>query len=327
MHDSLIFVLAFCLAISFLMSGMEVGVFALSPLRIRQQMRAGNRRAQVLYGYLENPEDFLWTILIGNTLANVTIVTIGFLGLHQLIGQWFQLFVVLLVLAGTLFYALCELLPKMLFRLYPNRLCLSLTLPFRAVHFAIRPLVSFMSFLAHTLLRGSNGKGMASRLFGSRDELRVLMQESAQGLTSEERTMINHVLDLQNLTVGQIAVPLNKTVMASVETPLSELLSIYRQRGFNRLPVWRTEQGRQRLVGFVSLRQFIFAEDLDLSKTASDYVQPALFLSAETRLELALRQMQRTSQRLAIVLGRDRAELGIISLEDILRVIFGEVKI
>src|SRR5207247_3540759 len=86
-----------CLAISFLMSGMEAGVFALSRLRVRQQARAGNRRAQSLYNYLEHPEDFFWTILIGNSVANVTLVTIGFLFLHQMLGKWLLLFIVVLL--------------------------------------------------------------------------------------------------------------------------------------------------------------------------------------------------------------------------------------
>ena len=68
----LLFVL--CLALSFLMSGMEAGVFALSRLRIRQLMRAGRSSAKVLHGYLENPENFLWTILVGNTTANLIIL-------------------------------------------------------------------------------------------------------------------------------------------------------------------------------------------------------------------------------------------------------------
>ena len=83
MEGLLLIILGICLAVSFLMSGMEAGVFALSRLRIRQQVRAGNHRAQALYNYLENPEDFLWTILIGNAVANVTLVTIGFLLLHR----------------------------------------------------------------------------------------------------------------------------------------------------------------------------------------------------------------------------------------------------
>jgi CBS domain containing-hemolysin-like protein len=306
---------------------MEAGVFALSRLRIRQQMRAGNRGARALYEYLEHPENFLWTILVGNTIANVTLVTIGFLGLHELLGDWHGAFALSILAAGGLYYALCELLPKMLFRLYPNRLCMSLAGPFRLVHFALRPLVSLMALFAQALLRWSGGRRFTGRLFGSRDELRVLMQESAQGLTSEERTMINHVLDSQHLSVGQIAVPLNKTVMASSDAKVAELLSLTRERGFNQLPVWKMEGRRRRVVGLVSIRPLLFAEQLDLNRKAQEFMKPALFLDNEMRLEQALRQMQRTGQRLAIVLGRDRTEQGVISLQDILKVIFGEVKL
>src|SRR5262249_34943323 len=152
----------------------------------------------------------LWTILIGNTVANVTIVTIGVLGLYEFLGERIGAFVTALLAAGVIFYAFFELLPKMLFRLYPNRLCMFLVAPFRTIHFGLRPLVSLMSLFAQTLLRWSGGKKFTGRLFGSRDELRLLMQESAQELTSEERTMINRVLDLLNLTVGHIAVPMGK---------------------------------------------------------------------------------------------------------------------
>ena len=327
MQGILFIIFGLCVAVSFLMSGMEAGVFALSPLRIRLQMRAGNRRAKALYDYLQNPEHFLWTILVGNTVANVTVVTIGLLELHRLIGEQPGWFVAAMLGAGILFYALCELFPKMLFRLYPNRLCMFLVAPFRTVHFALQSLVTLMSLFAQTLLRWSDGKKFTGNLFGSRDELRLLMQESAQGLTSEERVMINRVLDLQNLSVGQVTVPLSKVVTVSAETPVSELLAIARDRGHSRLPVWRMQQGRQHMVGIINIRDLLFAEDLDLNKTAGEYLKPALFLENETRLEVALRQMQRTGQRVAVVLARDQTELGVISLQDILQVIFGEVKL
>jgi putative hemolysin len=327
MQALLTLVFGMCLGVSFLMSGMEAGVFTLSRLRIRQQARAGNHRAQALRDYLENPENFLWTILIGNTVANVSIVSLGLLGLQAWLGRWPGLFLAALLAAGLIFYTLCELLPKMLFRLYPNRLCMAFTVPFRLIHFGLRPLVSLMSLFARSLLRWSGGKRFTGRLFGSRDELRVLMQESAQGFTNEERAMINQVLDLQNLTVGQVTLPLSKIVTVSIQTPVPELLSIYRERGFSRLPVVKPEQGRPRIIGFVNLRTLLFSEGLDPKKTAGDFLKPALFLDNEMRLEVALRHMQRTGQRLAIVLGRDRAELGVISLQDILRVIFGDVRL
>src|SRR3954466_15893270 len=83
---------AFCLLLSFVLSGMEAGVFALSRLRIRQQMRSGRRSAQVLHRYLENPENFLWTILVGNTVANFFILGWIVALLHQALAGhrvWF----------------------------------------------------------------------------------------------------------------------------------------------------------------------------------------------------------------------------------------------
>src|SRR5438445_1123757 len=113
-----------CLVLSFVLSGMEAAVFALSRLRIRQQMRAGKRSAQVLYGYLEHPENFLWTILVGNTVANFIILGWLVAILHQALGQHRLWFVLVFAATVFLFYALFDLLPKMLFRIFPNRLCL-----------------------------------------------------------------------------------------------------------------------------------------------------------------------------------------------------------
>lgn len=327
MDQLLLFIFSLCIALSFLLSGMEAGVFALSRLRIRQLMRAGNPQARALHEYLERPENFFWTILVGNTLANLGTVTIGVMWLHRWLWTWPWLLFLALVAGILLFYAACELLPKMLFRLYPNRLCMALSVPFRLVHFALRPLVAAVALLSRWLLRWTGGRRFTGHLFGNRDELRMVMQDSAQGLSNEERTMINRVLDLQNLTVRQITTPLGQAVTISDQAPVDEVLALARERGFNRLPVWRSEGGRRRIAGLLSLRSLLYDGGLDRKKTAGDFLKPALYLDDDLRLEVALRQMQRTGQRLAIVLARDRTELGIVGLQDILKVIFGEVKL
>jgi CBS domain containing-hemolysin-like protein len=316
-----IFVL--CLMLSFLLSGMEAGVLALSRIRIRHQMRAGNARAAVLYEYLERPEPFLWTILVGNTLANFAVVSIGAVVLqHEFASQ--PVLLLLTFSAGVLlFYTLFELLPKILFRLYPNRICIFLAVPFRLIHFALRPLVTVMTVVSDIFLRRTGGKRFTGHLFGNRDELRLVMQESAQSFTSEERVMINRVLDLQNLSVGHIAVPLAKVVMVEETTPVRDLFNLFRERAFSRVPVWRLEGKQRKIVGIVVLKTLIFDTEPDSNQLARDFLKSALFLDSETRLERALRQMQRSGQRLAIVLDRSGRESGLISLHDILQVIFG----
>jgi putative hemolysin len=316
-----------CLALSFLLSGMEAGVFALSRMRVRQQMRAGRRSAEVLHGYLENPENFLWTILVGNTLANFIILGMVLVFLDAELANARLWFAVVFLIIVFLFYTLFDLLPKMIFRLYPNRLCIVCSRPFRFIHILLRPLVWLVEGISALLLRWRGGKAFTGHLFGNREELRFIMQESGGTLTTEERAMINRVLDLQSLTVRHIAKPIALAATATMQTPVSEVLALSRDRHVTRLPVWETRDGTRRIAGIISMVTILYLPDLDTNKPAADFVRPALYVEEDLRLESALQRMQRSGQRLAVVLGRDRREIGIITLTDILKLIFGEVSL
>src|SRR5262245_58064719 len=133
MQTPLVLLFLFCLVLSFVLSGMEAGLFSLSRWRIRHQARSGNRRAQVLLGFLERPEHFLWTILVGNSLANVVAFGLIVFWFYRWFSQWPALLVAALVIAVVLFYAFFELLPKTVFRAFPNRLCMLMAVPFQFV--------------------------------------------------------------------------------------------------------------------------------------------------------------------------------------------------
>ncbi len=318
-------ILALALGLSFFMSGMEAGVFALSPLRIRERMRTGDPRARALHGFLQQPEPFLWTILVGNTVANLIGVGLWFALLDVWLGRQPALAWLLFLIGVFVFYAAGDLLPKTLFRAFPNRLCLALVRPFRFVHWLLRPLVAGLTWLSRALLRTTGGRAYVGRLWGSRDELRLLIQESKQELTGEERAMISRVLDLQSLSVGQVTVPLAKAVTVAAATPMADVLALCREKNLSRVPVWQEKDKGRRIAGIVSLRTVLYRPDFDPRKTAGEYLKPALYLDTEMRLEEALRRMQRSGQRLAIVLGRGQQEVGILGLQDILQVVFGEM--
>jgi CBS domain containing-hemolysin-like protein len=319
--------LALCLCASFLLSGMEAGVFALSRLRVRRLARAGKPSAKLLHGFLEKPENFLWTILVGNTLANFLILGWTLLKLREaLLGH--QIWIAAAFAAAVfLFYALFDLLPKMFFRAHPNQLCLLAAPVFRLLHVVLSPLVLIVEDVSKIMLRLTGGREFTGRLFGSREEMRSVMQESAQAFTSDERAMINRVLDLQNFTVRQIAKPLAEVVAVEAQTPLGDAFRLARERRLWRLPVRETRDGHPRIAGLLALGPLLYRDDLDLQKPAAAHMTPALFVNENMRLEVALRLMQRAGHRLAIVLARDGAETGVVSLEDILKVMFGEMKL
>ncbi len=320
-------VLGLCLGLSFLLSGMEAGVFALNRLRVRRLARVGNPSAKLLQRFLENPERFLWTILVGNTLANFLILGWMLARMHEWLAGHYVWAIVVFAAVVFLFYTFFDLLPKMLFRARPNVLCLSSAGIFRFVYFVLSPVVVLVADVSGLILRWSGGQAFTGRLFGSREEMRAVMQESAQAFTSDERTMINRVLDLQNYTVGQIATPLARIATLEMDTPLAEALRLARETNFSRLPVWETRDGRRRISGLLLVNALLFSEHRDGQQMVSQNLSPALFLEEDVRLETALRRMQRAGQRLAIVLARDGVEAGLVSLEDILKLLFGEVKL
>jgi len=320
--------LALCFGASFLLSGMEAGVFALNRLRIRRLARGGTRSAQILNRFLERPERFLWTILVGNTLANFIILGWILTKLHE----WFpvdqRIWVVsLFTVIVFLFYAFFDLLPKMLFRAHPNTLCMSAARVFRVVNFVLSPLVLMVEDASQAILRWSGGQVFKSQMFGNREEMRAVMRESGQVLTDDEHAMVNRILDLQNYSVGQIAKPLADVAAVEAGTPLREAIALARSKDLSRLPVWEVRDGHRRVGGLLDVGPLLYRDTLDVEKPASAYMIPAVFVNEGIRLEVALRLMQRAGQRVAIVLSRDRTEIGLVAVKDILKVMFGEMKL
>jgi putative hemolysin len=319
--------LALCLAASFLLSGMEAGVFALNRLRVRRLARVGKPSARVLNRFLEKPEKFLWTILVGNTLVNFVILGWLLVKLHE----WFLgrpvLVVALFAVIVFLFYTFFDLLPKMLFRAHPNSLCLLAARPFRIINFFLSPVVLLVEDLSQTILKWTGGQAFTGRLFGNREEMRAMMRESGQALSDDEHAMINRILDLQNLSVGQVALPMTSVPAVEAGSPLQAALDLARQHSISRLPVWEVRDGERRVAGLLDIRPLVYREILDVEAPVSAQMTPAVFINEGVRLEVALRLMQRAGQRTAIVLSRDRKEIGVVKLKDILKVMFGEMKL
>src|SRR4051812_34510366 len=110
-HGVIWVLFAICLIVSFVLSGMEAAVFAVSRLRIRRQMHAGRRSAKALHDYLEHPENFLWTILVGNTVANFFILGWIVVILHHAFHGQHVWFVIVFGMVVFLFYTFFDLLP------------------------------------------------------------------------------------------------------------------------------------------------------------------------------------------------------------------------
>jgi CBS domain containing-hemolysin-like protein len=327
MDTLLVIVLPLCLAAAALCAGMEVGIFTLGRWRIAQQVREGQRSAARLYSYLQHTENFLWTILVGNTLALFFAMWIVAVALVRIFANQPLLYWASFLGAAFIYYALCDLLPKMLFRKFPNRLCLVMSGPFAVLHILLFPIVSLVESLANLLLRWTGGRVFQGHVFSSRNELRLLMEDTSASLTSEERGMIARVFELHNITVRQIAIPFARFPMLNTSDLVRDALNHFRETPASIIPVWRPDPRQRRIGGFLALKEMIFHDPLEPSGTVAEYLTPPLYIDEDSRVHDALRRMQRTNQRMAVVLSRERREIGLVTLEEILKVIFGEVRL
>ena len=309
-------------AISFIFSGIESGVFSINRSRIRLQMREGNKRAALLLNFQRAPENFYLTILLGNTIANGIFAIVMALMLKGIISD--LLFWSLFLLCIFTLYTFCDLLPKKLFSRFPEKLSLAIARPFRVTQFLLTPFVSLIQALFGNTLAVAVGQPLAKRLFSNREELRKLMEDSDGGLSDGERTMISQVLRLSERTLGQAAIPLNLSVTASADSPISSIIALCKVHRIARVPIWKFGGGQRKVVGIVTLKTSLYKEDFDSDKLASEYMQPALFLPADLKVEAALKRMQRSGQWLAIVTSESQKEAGIVSLQDILNVVFSD---
>jgi len=327
-----------CLGVSAFLSGMEAGLTEISRLRLRRMAKEGNKKAIRLQRFLDQPEDTLWTILVGNTLANLLVLLAVLYYLQHLLGiqnpgellQWngvARLYWILFGFLVLVFFAFFELLPKMVFRKYPNRLCLILTSVFGFVDTLLGPLVELLRTFSRLLLFTTGGREMQGHLFGSREELRQMMTESGQGLSEDEREMIDRVLDLQKIPVRDLAVSFEEMPTITTESPVAEVVRNITQVPYTRMPVWQENDGPRRIVGVINLRRLIFLPENEWHRPAGYFLESALYQDEDIRLQKLLQLMQRSGQRVVIILDKRKKELGIVSLPDILKVVFGEVKV
>ena len=309
-------------AMSFIFSGIESGVFSINRSRIRLQMREGNKGAALLLNFQRELENFYLTILLGNTIANGVFAIVLVLMLKEIATG--ALFWSLFLLIVFLLFTFCDLLSKKLFSRFPDKLSIAVARPFRAVQITLTPFVRLTQALFGNTLAGAVGPPLAKRLFENREELKKLMEDSDDSLSDKERTMISQVLRLSERTLGQAAIPLNLSVTASADSPISSVVDLCRNHRIARVPIWKFGGGQRKVVGVVTLKTSLYREDYDGSKPAGEYMQPALFLPADLKVEAALKRMQRSGQWLAIVTSESQKESGIISLQDILKVVFSD---
>lgn len=325
MDDLSTLVLPLAFVVFFLCSGMEAGFYALNPWRIRRLAREKRPSAILLDRHLRSPERYLWSLLAGNTIATLSLVW----GWTALANQTFDgapVPVAIGFLCGVVFlYVMGDLLPKTLFRMYPNRLTLLCARPFQLMHFCLRPVVFLMEGFSSLLLLATGGKAYSGRIFSSRREFRTLMKEAGPEISSDEHILINRLLDLQESSLARLVHPLRKLPQLAPGTTIAEARKFFHTFHLGYVPL--IDPSTQRVESVLNLRRILYLDPSADHEGIDSRAQPPLILPEDTSFDDALAAFQKHRTRFAIVETHGGAMVGGIFLEDVLRELFGEVRL
>ena len=311
------------LAASAFFSSSETAFIAVNPYTLESAEKKGSRRARYVRRILFKINDFLATILIGNTLVNVAAASVATAFFVRLVPDPNR--AVLLATAATTVFILFfgEINPKTYAAHHPLKLSFLLVYPVRAFMVLLFPLVKAFTFVTGLIMPSSKqGSGALARPLGE-DELRLFLRSGTRALSASRQRMIFGVLDIGDRPVKEIMVPRPKVRAIEAGASLQEILETIRSAGYSRYPVYR---GRlDNIEGLIHAKDVIsYLQDnkeFDISKLLR---RPA-FVPELASLETALLEMQAGTVHLAVVVDEFGSMEGIVTLEDILEEIVGEI--
>jgi putative hemolysin len=319
---SAVLLVAVCLLASAFFSAAEMAFIAANRIRLRHLAEQGVRVARGYMDAFQQPERLLSAAMMGVTIAHVSASALT----TALLLPWFDRKAALWATAilTPVMLVFGEILPKTLTQQRATAVALKTFDPLRAAAWLLAPLVWAANALVGAMLRGLGYRERRDP-FVSRDDLRLLFQVEPTGATDvkdEEREMIEGIFDLGETTVREIMVPLVDVVAVPEEATVEEAVARHRESGHSRLPVYR--ERIDHVIGIVTTLDILQRGATEESVKA--LLRPAYYVPETKRIDELLREMQRQRLQLAVVVDEYGGSEGIVSVEDIVEEIVGEIE-
>ncbi|MBM4270649.1 MAG: HlyC/CorC family transporter [Deltaproteobacteria bacterium] len=320
-----------CLCLESLYSGGEIAFISSDINRIRSKAKAGLRSAGLAVKLLESPEWFLATTLTGTNLFIVTGTTLMTALCLSLFGSSRGEMISMLVMIPTL---LMMIISRNIFQRHSEILAIKISYFIWYSSLLFYPVVYLIAKISKKTLRMSMGESGRSYSYVTKDGLKYILEE--QGVDSDimsmEKNMVRNIIDFSEVTVGNIMVPLSTMAVLPVTATLREAAQLTAEKKYLRIPVYRDQVFN--IVGILHYFDLLdvmqgspsdsrsIAED----RTVESCLRPVGFYVPETKLakELLI-ELQIRGERMAVVVDEYGGAVGIVTIEDILEEIVGEI--
>jgi putative hemolysin len=319
---SLVWIAAACLLVTMFFSAAEMAFIAANRLRLRHLAEEGSRTAARYLEDFRRPERVLSTAMMGVTIAHIVASSAATFALLPVLGGWAPWVVTAALTPVMLVFG--EIIPKAVAREWATSLILRVYRPIRWASAVLVPFVWATNNIVSALLRFFGGPSADARQFVSREELKALlaMEPDEADVTTVEAEMIDKIFDLGDTTVREVMVPLVEVAMLPEGATPADAIAVIGQRGFSRIPIYA--QRETDVVGVVTAMDLL-KRGADVA-TLAELRRAVAYVPETKRIDDLLREMQRSRTHMAVVVDEYGGSTGVVTLEDILEQIVGEIQ-
>ena len=317
--------LLFLLLLSAFFSSAETSLTTVNKIRIQSLAEQGNRNAKILEKVISDSSKMLSTILIGNNIVNISASSLATTITLRLFGNAFVSVSTGILTLLVLIFG--EITPKTMATIHSEKIALSYARIIYALMVLFTPLVfivQHLSFLMLRLLRvDPNAKGASM----TEHELRTIVNVSQEDgvIESEEKQMIYNVFDFRDSVAKDIMIPRIDMTFVDINCTYEELMDIYRDVKYTRFPVF--EDNTDNVIGTINVKDLLLLtqKDIEHFSIRSILREPYFTYEHKSTADLLL-EMRESSYNLAIVLDEYGATAGLVTTEDLLEEIVGEIR-
>lgn len=311
------------LLLSAFFSSSETAFFAVSPVKVDSLRKKGSNVARLIHELKKKVDQLLATILIGNILVNTataSVATVIFVTLMP--GREDQAVLLATVTTTLMLLVFGELTPKTYAAHNSLKLAALYARPIRFFMTLFFPVVWLLTFLTRIIFPSSESQGRKETL--SQEEIKVLLSSGIQGLSTLRKRMVAEALDIGSRPVREVMVPRTQVKAIDGESSLSQIVDLIKEEGFSRYPVFksRLDNIQGTLHAKDLLPYLIENKEFDINAI----LRPPQFIPEFASLEKAFRQMQTTANHLIYVVDEFGMFEGIVTIEDIIEEIVGEIQ-
>jgi len=313
-----------CVILYAFFSAAETSFIAANPYVLQHREKEGSKRAALVRRMKARTNEFLATILIGNTLVNVAASAIATSICITLIPKQSQAVLVATLFTTLIVLIFAETAPKTFAAQKPVATALRLGYPVRGLMILLYPLVKALSLVTGLIIPSSRRRDAYAAIQLNEEETRIAIHAGTRGLSALRRRIVSGALDIGSRPIKEVMVPRPEVKAIEIDSSRDEVLAVLRSTGYSRYPVFR---GRlDNIEGVVHSKDVVvyLIDNKDFS--VSDVMRKPFFVPELASLEKVLLQMQEKAVHMALVVDEFGNVDGLVTLEDIIEEIVGEIQ-